>query len=503
MRKKDKTEKKEWNNYRWIELAVVLLAVFMVLLCWKEYQLQKQMETNVLREQNKMGSENFVDRTQAEQQKQFTEQAYGNEKNNKDEQNVELEKSDKIRVLLMDNNQKSYAQKRVSLQSSGRITIEGTYSGEVEPGMSCDVSDILISDGIVFVKSEYPITVLSLERSQGNPVYEEVLEISRRGDEYYIVNEVDLETYLKYVVPSEMPASYPAEALKAQAVCARTYAVRQMQEGRLNEYGADVDDTVAYQVYNNISRQDATDLAVDETKGKIMCCNEEPVQAYFFSTSCGFTSVDDVWSGNSEAQYLKSIPVSRQTVEALSNNSFSDASVLQHEMTEEEFEKIISEKNSLDYECDEPWYRWSVTVKAEEIKSRVSELYPEIGQLQDMKIQQRSSGGAAKQLLLTGTSGTTLIETEYGIREFLSPGEEPIQLQDGSDNTSMKILPSAYIVIETIKENDEPSAFCIYGGGYGHGVGMSQNGAKYLAKDGLTWQQILSVFYKNFVIVSM
>ena len=202
MRKKDKTEKKEWNNYRWIELAVVLLAVFMVLLCWKEYQLQKQMETNVLREQNKMGSENFVDRTQAEQQKQFTEQAYGNEKNNKDEQNVELEKSDKIRVLLMDNNQKSYAQKRVSLQSSGRITIEGTYSGEVEPGMSCDVSDILISDGIVFVKSEYPITVLSLERSQGNPVYEGVLEISRRGDEYYIVNEVDLETYLKYVVPS-------------------------------------------------------------------------------------------------------------------------------------------------------------------------------------------------------------------------------------------------------------------------------------------------------------
>ena len=67
----------------------------------------------------------------------------------------------------------------------------------------------------------------------------------------------------------------------------------------------------------------------------------------------------------------------------------------------------------------------------------------------------------------------------------------------------MKILPSAYIVIETIKENDAPSAFCIYGGGYGHGVGMSQNGAKYLAKDGLTWQQILSVFYKNFVIVSM
>ena len=129
MRKKDKTEKKEWNNYRWIEIAVVLLSVFMVLLCWKEYQLQKQMETNVLREQNKMGSENFVDRTQAEQQKQFTEQAYGNEKNNKDEQNVELEKSDKIRVLLMDNNQKSYAQKRVSLQSSGRITIEGTYSG--------------------------------------------------------------------------------------------------------------------------------------------------------------------------------------------------------------------------------------------------------------------------------------------------------------------------------------------------------------------------------------
>lgn len=501
MRKKDKTGKKEWNNFRWIEIAVVLLAVFMVLLCRKEYQLQKQMETNVLREQNKVEPENFEDRMQTEQQKQFTEQVNENEKNNRDERNVQSEKSGNIRVLLMDNNEKSYAQKQVSLQSSGRITIEGTYSGGVEPGMLCDISDILISDGIIFVKSDYPITVLSLERSQGNPVYEGMLEISRRGDDYYIINEVDLETYLKYVVPSEMPASYPAEALKAQAVCARTYAVRQMQEGRMNEYGADVDDTVAYQVYNNISRQDATDLAVDETKGKIMCCNEEPVQAYFFSTSCGFTSVDDVWAGNSGAEYLRSISVSRQTVEALSNNNYSDASILQHKITEEEFEKIISEKNSLDYECEEPWYRWSVTVKWEEIERRVSELCPEIGQLQDMKIQQRSSGGAAKQLLLTGTSGTTLIETEYGIREFLSPGEEPIQLQDGSSNTSMKLLPSAYIVIETIKENDEPSAFCIHGGGYGHGVGMSQNGAKYLAKDGLTWQQILSVFYKNFVIV--
>ena len=86
-----------------------------------------------------------------------------------------------------------------------------------------------------------------------------------------------------------MPATYEKEALKAQAVCARTYAWKQIQEQRLHELEADVDDTVNFQVYGNMEPQKAATEAVRETEGQILCQNGEAVEAYYFSTSAGVT----------------------------------------------------------------------------------------------------------------------------------------------------------------------------------------------------------------------
>ncbi|MGN1140515.1 MAG: SpoIID/LytB domain-containing protein [Oliverpabstia sp.] len=481
--------KNEWNYLRWMEICTILLAVIMVFFGYKEYCLQEQMEYNIKCEQ-----------IAAKQKSPVHVQDYEDEQLDDNGQESQQETGKMIRVLLMDNNQNSCMQQQVILQSSGDITVTGAKSCMIAPDTPIDVSTFLDVGEVVSVESDTPITVLSLERSQGTPSYEGKLEIHRNENGYYIVNEMELETYLKYVVPSEMPASYPQEALKAQAVCARTYAVRQIQSDSLEEYGADVNDTVAYQVYNNISRQESTDQAVEETRGEIMCCNGEPIQAYFFSTSCGFTSSDDVWSDIGEAEYLRSISVSRQTVETLANSGNSEPTVPQLNMSNEEFEKTICEKNSLDYECEEPWYRWEVNISWEEIEKRAEIKFPGIGKLQKIEIGDRSSGGAAIQLILTGSGKEEVIENEYRIREFLSPGKETVKLQDGTGNTSMQLLPSAYMVIETIMENQKPSALHIRGGGYGHGVGMSQNGAKHLAMDGLEWQQILSVFYKNYTL---
>lgn len=129
--------------------------------------------------------------------------------------------------------------------------------------------------------TEAGISVENLERAQGVPVYEGTLEVYQGSNGLVLVNELPLETYLKYVVPSEMPASYAQEALKAQAVCARTYAYRQMLNNSLSDYHAQVDDSVSYQVYNNTQRQDSTDQAVDATAGKILTCGGEPITAYF------------------------------------------------------------------------------------------------------------------------------------------------------------------------------------------------------------------------------
>lgn len=95
-----------------------------------------------------------------------------------------------------------------------------------------------------------------------------------------------------------MPSSYEKEALKAQAVCARSYAVRRIQDGAFEEYGADLDDTTASQVYNNVFETEETIHAVQETEGQILTNDGDVVNAYFFSTSCGTTCRnDDVWGG--------------------------------------------------------------------------------------------------------------------------------------------------------------------------------------------------------------
>ena len=106
-----------------------------------------------------------------------------------------------------------------------------------------------------------------MERSQGTPAYRGSIELIKGENGILVINEVLLEEYLYAVVPSEMPASYPLEALKSQAVCARTYAYDKMCRAGLPAYGAHVDDSAAFQVYNNIEENADTTRAVKETAG--------------------------------------------------------------------------------------------------------------------------------------------------------------------------------------------------------------------------------------------
>ena len=147
----------------------------------------------------------------------------------------------------------------------------------------------------------------SIERQCGNPVYYGKLELIRNGESLNLINELSLEEYLKGVVPSEMPPSYEEQALMAQAVCARTYAWKQMQGEGVSGYPADVDDSVSYQVYGNIQPQESTSEAVEETKGLILTREGEPIEAYYFSTSAGATSTDEIWGAEEAAPYLKSV----------------------------------------------------------------------------------------------------------------------------------------------------------------------------------------------------
>ena len=311
-----------------------------------------------------------------------------------------------------------------------------------------------------------------------------------------IVDQVDLESYLKGVVPSEMPADAPEEALCAQAVCARTYAVRQIREERMKEWDADVDDTVSCQVYNNISEQAASSQAVDATRGMIILSDGKPIEAYFFSTSWGCTDTDEVWNAKKSASYLRSIAVSHKAVETMVNG------ILQPEMTEQSFRERILQRDAGDYEKEDVWYRWKVCIPWEMLKERSERKWPQLGAFTGLSIQGRNPGGGVKTLEIQGENQNATLENEYVIRKFLSIKGLSVSRNDGSVCDTMELLPSACFIVDFRKEQGT-GTFVFTGGGYGHGVGMSQNGAKHLAENGLGWRDILQIFYQNITIENL
>ncbi len=305
------------------------------------------------------------------------------------------------------------------------------------------------------------ITVNSLTRGYGTPSYRGVLELFSTAEGIVIVNEVPLEEYLCAVVPSEMPASYELEALKVQAVCARSYAHCQMLTFSYPEYSAHVDDSVSFQVYGNSKEQETTNRAVQETAGMRLWHQNQVVKTYYYSTSCGHSTSIEAWGSQlTEAnQYLKGVSISK-----------GDGSA---------------------YEANLPWHKWKASIP-EKTMSDLIELNTgkEIGTLQNLTITKQGVGGVALQIVATGTKGEITVETENKIRSALGGSGYTIEKQDGTIVKSAKLLPSAFFTIAKTGGN-----YIIEGGGYGHGIGMSQNGANEMAKEGKTYDEILEFFY--------
>lgn len=367
-----------------------------------------------------------------------------------------------VRVLVKSQNFEHYYHESVNLICNSDTTTDkkGVTFGAGE-GLQLDKENSIIGMGesITLIPGDETkgFTLLSIERDQGNPTYEGSITLYRIEEGFQIVNNVSLETYLCYVVPSEMPSNYHRQALAAQAVCARTYVWTKMSENGIEGGKADVDDSVMYQVYNNIDRTASADAAVLDTKGIIMTCEGIPITAYFFSTSSGRTSTNEVWA-QEPVEYLQ----------------------------------CVSTGN---LEESDPWYKWQVSFTMQELSQRAEEY--KIGQLQNMEILDTSDGGAAISLKLVGTQGEHVLDGELKIRQFFWTEGISIHRHDGSEVKDMDFLPSAYISLEC-KDDDEGIKIClIRGGGYGHGVGMSQNAANHLAEQGRTWSEILHYFYRK------
>lgn len=355
------------------------------------------------------------------------------------------------------------------------------------------------------------ITVESIKRNQGTPIYRGSMEIRGTGEGLIVINEVLLEDYLCKVVPSEMPSSYPAEALKAQAVCARTYAYGKMKNAGLPDLGAHVDDSVGFQVYNNIQEQISTTEAVKATHATVAVSEGEPIGAYYYSTSSGMGADPSIWHGTgTEPPYLKS--------KYLSMDAEQSDRTPEKLMEEDIFREWIMQMDPNSLEAEEAWYRWTYTVEkldAETLTQALQKRYEsnpqliltkdqngeyvsdpiqDIGKIKEITIERRLAGGVADEMTIEGEKSVIKVISELNIRYVLADGKTKVIRQNG-DEVSVSSLPSAYIVLNTEKKDGIVTGYKITGGGFGHGVGMSQNGAKCMARKGSSYKEILQFFY--------
>ncbi len=393
-----------------------------------------------------------------------------------------------IRVLLMNTDFKSIFHPSVTLSAESGLNLSyGVEQVSVPPKAEViiDTTDERLKDGRIVVtpvEAGDTLYVNSVKRSLGTPGYDGSIEIRKEPEGLILINELYLEEYLIKVVPSEMPDAYEKEALKAQAVCARTYAYRQIQSNTYSQYGAHVDDSTRFQVYNNLNAGAKTEEAVRETYGKLLFYEDQPIEAFYFSTSCGHTTDGGVWGSD---------PVSYP---------YLDAGLLQEDRvslnlsTNSEFLEFIKDKDYPSYDSGFPMYRWETTVTNRQLEEDITS----VGVILNISVTERGAGGIAKKLRIEGSDGVTTINGEGQVRAALGSKYMTITKNDGTTMKNIESLPSAYIAIENEGVDEKNiTTFRIYGGGYGHGVGMSQNGAQAMAKEDKGYEDILKFFYQG------
>ena len=358
--------------------------------------------------------------------------------------------------------------------------------------------------GPLLFSSNAKLEIVELNRKGLPAKYDGMIEITKAKNEqkFNVINIVDLENYLRGVVPNEMPISFGLEALKAQAVAARNYVTNAKISPNY-----DVTDSTASQVYYGVnSYRDISDRAINETKGIYALYNEKPISALYFSTSPGITDDwDDVFGSEKSSgsyPYLKA----RYDKEN------------QKPLNSEDDVKKFYLSNDTGFDTNSPKFRWQYDFTRLELEdvlhntlqqqSKAGLVEPKydgdikLEGLKEIKAKKRTQSGKIVELEIIAKSGTYKVKKELGIRKTIKKNNA--------------ILPSANFFVETqgkeklTQDNDEnngffdsfdiekyPSTFKFIGGGFGHGVGMSQYGAYNLSKMGKKYTEILNHYYTD------
>lgn len=341
---------------------------------------------------------------------------------------------------------------------------------------------ILCPEGLLGVKG--------LKRAGKQALYHGVFEISNVKTGYFnLVNLIEVEDYLKGVVPNEMPVHFGLEALKAQSVAARNYVLSPRVKSSPNY---DVVDSVASQVYFGANTEKPlSNQAVKETEGTVALYDWNLILAQYSSTAGGYTEAfANAFSDpttkefpSKEKHYLKARP------DILTQTPLN---------TEEAAAEYYKSKPTA-YDMRSPYFRWTREWTAEELqKALQSTLAAQsatgfvtpafnkgdtLDDILELRVVRRGNSGKIIEMEIVTNSQTYKVYKELVVRRLIT--------KDG------KALPSANVVFENEKdESGNLISVKAYGGGFGHGVGMSQYGAGFMGNEmHLSYDKILQHYY--------
>ncbi|MCX7773621.1 MAG: SpoIID/LytB domain-containing protein [Clostridia bacterium] len=383
----------------------------------------------------------------------------------------------------------------VIIPSSSRVIV---YNANFEPRLVFGNQDAKLTVRPNAANSPY---VLSVNGKQ----YRGEIELRRYTDsDMTVINILNIEQYLYGVVPGEIESTSPPEALKAQAVAARTHVYMNMN--KYSKWGFDVVNSTDSQVYSGFDfEKPSTNLAVDATKGKKVMYNGRLASLFYYSSSGGMTE-DNVNVWGSDIAYLKSV---------------ADP-----------------------YEAGTSYnYTWTRTFTAADIKLKLFLSGVEIGDIVSMSAEEYTPAGRVNKLKVVGTlnsitynkedirvilgdkNGTYLPSRMFTINSGSAAGASPASATvlsgDGTTTTlqvsgskavtadgthslagtnPLKVLSASGSASLSSSAPIASGTFVLTGRGWGHGVGMSQEGAKGFARNGYTYDQILMYYFKGTVI---
>lgn len=421
-----------------------------------------------------------------------------------------------VRIAISNNGFKSLVYNQISIFANAPFTI---YDKTTQlPILNCQPTDVVkvtynsegfdisvngqitekdIDGALIFDCPTGLLGVTNLTRNGKQALYHGIFELSPKDcGSFYLINVLDIQDYLKGVVPNEMPVRFGLEALKAQAVAARNYVL--MPRTRTAQF--DVDDSVASQVYFGAGTESPlSNQAVNETLGLVALHDWSIIQAQYCSTAGGYTEdYENAFSDPKTKEFpAKSKPYLKGKPDILSVAP----------LNREEEARIFYMSFPDSYDMKSPYYRWKKEFTPQELHDTLQKTLPAqsktgfvhpafkdsevLSEIRELKVNRRGVSGKIMELEIVTDKEHYHVYKELVIRRLLQ--------KDGVS------LPSANVVFEHLYDaNHKLNKIVAYGGGFGHGVGMSQFGAGFMATSlHKSFDKILKRYYSDISITTM